>query len=127
MYSSMMTPVCTETPKSARKPTPEETLKCVPVISSASRPPMGAIAMLTMISNAHLKELNMVYRMMKMMKNRDGQDDQQARIGALLAGVFSLPIEGVAGGSLTCSLTFFMASSTVLPRSRPRTLYLMAM
>ena len=32
MYSSMMTPVCTETPKSARKPTPEDTLKWVPVM-----------------------------------------------------------------------------------------------
>ena len=31
MHSSMMTPVWTETPKSARKPTPEETLKWVPV------------------------------------------------------------------------------------------------
>ena len=30
MYSSMMTPVCTDTPKSARKPTPEATLKNVP-------------------------------------------------------------------------------------------------
>ena len=29
MYSSMITPVCTETPNSARNPTPEETLKCV--------------------------------------------------------------------------------------------------
>ena len=29
MYSSMMTPVCTDTPKSARKPTPEATLKNV--------------------------------------------------------------------------------------------------
>ena len=30
MYSSMITPVCTETPNSARNPTPEETLKFVP-------------------------------------------------------------------------------------------------
>jgi hypothetical protein len=35
----MMTPVCTDTPNSARKPTPEETLKLVPVIRRASRPP----------------------------------------------------------------------------------------
>src|SRR6202044_2827191 len=32
VYSSIMTPVCTDTPKSARKPTPEDTLKFVPVI-----------------------------------------------------------------------------------------------
>ncbi len=60
MYSSMMTPVCTETPKSARNPTPEETLKFVPVKRRASRPPMGAMATLAMISIAHLNDLNMV-------------------------------------------------------------------
>src|SRR5229473_5618447 len=56
MYSSMMTPVCTETPKSAKKPTPEETLKCVPVNRSASNPPMGAIATFARIRIAHLSE-----------------------------------------------------------------------
>ncbi len=30
------------------------------------------------------------------------------------------------GGSFTCCVTFLMASSTVLPRSRPRTPYLIA-
>ena len=61
MYSSMMTPVCTETPNSARKPTPEETLKCVPVISSASRPPSaGHGHNVARISSAHLAERNMV-------------------------------------------------------------------
>ena len=29
-------------------------------------------------------------------------------------------------GNFTCSFTFLIASSTVLPRSRPRTLYLIA-
>ena len=59
MYSNMITPVCTETPNSARKPTPDETLKCVPVSSSASNPPTGAMARLARISVAHLKEWNM--------------------------------------------------------------------
>ena len=31
MYSTMITPVCTETPKSARNPMPDDTLKLVPV------------------------------------------------------------------------------------------------
>ena len=60
MYSSMMTPVCTDTPKSARKPTPEETLKFVPVNHSASNPPIGAIATVAIISDAHLNDLNIV-------------------------------------------------------------------
>jgi hypothetical protein len=42
MYSSMITPVCTETPKSARNPTPDETLKFVCVTRSASKPPIRA-------------------------------------------------------------------------------------
>ena len=60
MYSSMITPVCTETPNRARNPTPDETLKFVPVKRRASRPPMGAMATFTMINTAHLNDLNMV-------------------------------------------------------------------
>ena len=60
MYSSMITPVCTDTPNSARNPTPDDTLKCVPVSNSASRPPIGAIATLARISTTHLNDLNMV-------------------------------------------------------------------
>jgi hypothetical protein len=41
MYSTIITPVCTETPKSARKPTPDETLKLVPVTNSATSPPIA--------------------------------------------------------------------------------------
>src|SRR5713101_2392121 len=65
MYSNIITPVSTDTPKSARNPTPEETLRCVPVISNASSPPMGAIATLARINPAHFAEANMVYRTMK--------------------------------------------------------------
>jgi hypothetical protein len=60
MYSSIMTPVCTDTPNSAKKPTPEDTLKLVPVSRRASRPPMGAIAMFARINDAHLRDLNIV-------------------------------------------------------------------
>ena len=55
-----MTPVCTATPNSARKPTPDETLKWVRVTSSAIRPPMGAMATLARIRATHLNDWNMV-------------------------------------------------------------------
>ncbi len=38
-----MTLVCTATPISATKPSPDETLKLVPVSLSASRPPTGSV------------------------------------------------------------------------------------
>ena len=60
MYSSMITPVCTETPNSARNPTPEETLKLVPVRYSARMPPMGAMATFIRIRLAHFMDWNMV-------------------------------------------------------------------
>ncbi len=60
MYSSMMTPTSTDTPKSARKPTPEETLKWVWVSSSAVRPPTGAMETLANMSRAHLPEWNIM-------------------------------------------------------------------
>ncbi len=60
MYSTMMTPVCTDTPNSARNPTPEDTLKFVPVQSSASSPPTGAMATFISTRPAHFIELNMV-------------------------------------------------------------------
>ena len=41
MYSTMITPIWTETPNSARKPRPDETLKWVPVTSRLRNPPSG--------------------------------------------------------------------------------------
>ena len=41
MYSTMMTPISTDTPISARNPRPEETLKCVPVSSRLSKSSQG--------------------------------------------------------------------------------------
>ena len=41
MYSTMMTPISTDTPISARNPRPEETEKCVPVKSKLRMPPRG--------------------------------------------------------------------------------------
>jgi hypothetical protein len=54
MNSIMMTPVCTETPNSARKPTADETEKFVCVRNNASGPPTEAMTTLTRISDAHL-------------------------------------------------------------------------
>jgi hypothetical protein len=54
MNSIMITPVSTETPKSARKPTAEDTEKLVWVMNSASGPPMEAMMTETRISVAHL-------------------------------------------------------------------------
>src|SRR3974377_813290 len=65
MYSSMITPVCTETPNKARKPTPEDTLKFVCVTSRATNPPSRAIATFVRIRNAHFIDRNIVYRITK--------------------------------------------------------------
>src|ERR1700737_3749973 len=43
MYSSMMAPVCADTPNRARNLAQEETLKFVAVSRRASRPPMGHV------------------------------------------------------------------------------------
>src|ERR1700686_314801 len=66
MYSTMMTPVWTETPKRARNPIPEETLKLVALRNSATTPPIGAIATVARIRLAHFIDPNMEYRIMKM-------------------------------------------------------------
>ena len=101
MYSSMMTPVCTETPKRARKPTAEETEKLVWVRNSANGPPMEAIMTEARIRRAHLKERNIVVsRIRKMPKNRDGDDDGHPFICALLTLVFAGPLEVIAGRQL---------------------------
>ena len=51
-----MTLVCTATPISARKPKPDDTLKCVPVSFSASSPPTGTVtSTLNMMITGNLK------------------------------------------------------------------------
>src|SRR5579863_408215 len=60
MYSSMITPVWTETPNKARKPTAEETEKLVWERKSANGPPMEARMTETRMSTAHLTDRNMV-------------------------------------------------------------------
>ena len=48
------------------------------------------------------------------------------RVGAFRARVFAGPLQIIAGRQFHFVIHSRMASSTVLPRSRPRTLYLMA-
>ena len=121
-----MTPVSTDTPKSARKPTPEETLKCVPVASKREQPADGSNG------NVGENQASPFGRTEHGVKNdeddedRDGQDDHQALLRSFLAFVLAGPIDVIADRKFDTSCTTFMASSTVLPRSRPRTLYLMA-
>ena len=67
-----MTPVCTDTPNNARKPTLDETLMLVCVTSSASNPPTRASATLIRIKVAHLNDLNIMYRMMKINRTVSG-------------------------------------------------------
>jgi ABC-type uncharacterized transport system ATPase component len=117
----------TETPKSARKPTAEETEKLVCVRNSASGPPMEAMTTLIRISMAHFEGAEHGVEDEKNGQHGDGNDDRHALVGALLALVFAGPLQVIAGGQLHVVLTLAMASSTVEPRSRPRTEYLMAM
>ena len=73
MYSTMITPVCTETPNSARNPTPEDTLKLVPrQIAAPAMPPTGAIATFTRIRLAHFIDPNIEYRIMKISSSVSG-------------------------------------------------------
>ena len=60
MYSSMMTPVCTDTPKSARNPMPEDTLKCVPRQVERQQSADARQRHVARISSAHLAERNIV-------------------------------------------------------------------
>ncbi len=98
MNSIMMTPVSTETPKSARKPTAEETEKLVWVRKSASGPPMEA--MMTDDQNQHgpLERAEHGVEDEEDGQHGDGHDDGHALVGALLAFVFAGPLEVIAGG-----------------------------
>src|ERR1039458_9412892 len=58
MYSTMITPVWTETPISARNPRPDDTLKCVPVMRRLRNPPMGERDTMARIRKTHFHELN---------------------------------------------------------------------
>ena len=127
MYSTIITPICTETPNSASIPTPEDTLKCVFDSSSARIPPMGAITMFTMISSPHLNELNAEYRIRKIASTVMGTIPASRALARRALSYSPVQSMRYPSGSLTFRCTARMASLTVPPKSRPRTLYLMAM
>ncbi len=56
MYSIMITPISTDTPIRARKPRPDETLKCVPVMRRLRNPPSGESATTARIKPTHFHE-----------------------------------------------------------------------
>src|ERR1700722_11296442 len=58
IYSTMITPVWTDTPNNAKNPTPEDTLKFTPDRYRAVTPPTGAIATLASTSNDHFIDEN---------------------------------------------------------------------
>ena len=63
MYSTMITPVCTDTPINARNPSPDDTLKCVPVMSRLRKPPIGESDTTARINKTHFHDVNAEYRM----------------------------------------------------------------
>ena len=96
------------------------------VTSSAIKPANGRHTTLTRISTAHLNDRNIEYRIMKIRKMVSGTMIA-SRFCALFAFVFALPVQVYPRGSLICAVHLLRcASSTAPPRSRPRTLYLMA-
>ena len=58
MYSTMITPISTDTPINARNPNPDDTLKCVPVIRRLRNPPRGESATTARIKPTHFHEPN---------------------------------------------------------------------
>ena len=75
---------------------PDETLRCVPVSSKASKPPRGATATLARIRPAHLSGAKHRVENYENYQQGDGDHDHQAFLGALLAFVFAGPVYVVA-------------------------------
>ncbi len=100
MYSSMITPVITETPNSARNPMPEETLKLVLVKYSASDAADGRHGdrHQNQAGPFHRSEHGIEDQVNDQQRQRD--DHHEPPLGALLAGVFAGPIDVVAGWQL---------------------------
>ena len=61
-----------------------------------------------------------------MASHGDGNNQGQTRIGTFSASIFTGPLQVIAGRELHFMIDAVIASSTVLPKSRPRTLYLIA-
>jgi hypothetical protein len=93
----MLTPVCTETPKRARNPIPKETLKFVCVMSSASNPPIRAIATFTINQEGPLARFEHRVEDRKDQKDGDRKHQQQPPLRALLALILAGAVNVVSG------------------------------
>ena len=79
------------------------------------------------ISDAHFIDLNIEYRIMKISSSVSGMMIARRACARCCAFIFARPVDVVsAPAACTCVSTFWIASSTAPPRSRPRTLYLIA-
>ena len=91
-----MTPVCTETPKRAKNPTPEETLKCVPVTSKRQKAADTGHGHVDQVEAGPFGGAEGPVNDHEYEEDREGHDHEQARLGPLLAFVLSQPTDGVA-------------------------------
>ena len=96
MYSSIMTPVCTETPNSARKPTPEETLKLVCVDQKSEQTADGRHGNVDENEDRPLAGVEHGVKNDEDSDDGDGQHKHQPARGALLALVLAGPVDLVA-------------------------------
>ena len=95
MYSTMITPISTDTPISARKPSPDETLKCVPVSSRLIKPPRGEQTHHRQDQPHPLPRLEGRIQNERHQQDRDGNDHRQPLVGTLLALVLAGPVQVV--------------------------------
>ncbi len=91
-----MTPVSTDTPKSAKNPTPEDTLRCVPVSSSASNPPIGAIATFAQNQRRPFRRPKHHVQNNENHQQRNRHHNRQPPLRSLLALILAGPIDVIA-------------------------------
>ena len=89
----MMTPFMTATPNSAMKPTPEATLRVVPVRWSAISPPSVASGTTPRISSTWRSSAELGVEQHHHQPQHQADDQLEARLGALLALELSAPFE----------------------------------
>ena len=88
-----MTPVCTDTPNSARNPTPGRDAEVRAGDKERQQAANGRDRDVDHDQHRPFEGVEHGVEDDEDDENRDRQDDQQARVGALLAGIFSFPSE----------------------------------
>ena len=100
MYSTMMTPVWTQTPNSARKPIPDETLKCVPVKKQCQKTTKGSHKQVYQVQQGPLEGAE---------SSVNDHEDEEDVMGTIIMSraadlfwlcVFALPVDVVTAGKL---------------------------